>query len=123
MCVFCDYLVKNEKVIFDNKLAFTIYDGFPVNKGHMLIMPKRHVESFFELTSDEKLAIDELVTRTKAFLDENFKPDAYNLGINEGVYAGQSILHCHLHVIPRYIGDVSNPRGGVRGVIPAKQNY
>lgn len=123
MCVFCDYLVKKEKVIFDNKLAFTIYDGFPVNKGHMLIMPKRHVESFFELTSDEKLAIDELVTRTKAFLDENFKPDAYNLGINEGVYAGQSILHCHLHVIPRYIGDVSNPRGGVRGVIPAKQNY
>jgi len=121
--VFCDYLVKKEKVIFDNKLAFTIYDGFPVNKGHMLIMPKRHVESFFELTSDEKLAIDELVTRTKAFLDENFKPDAYNLGINEGVYAGQSILHCHLHVIPRYIGDVSNPRGGVRGVIPAKQNY
>ncbi len=123
MCVFCDYLVKKEKVIFDNKLAFTIYDGFPVNKGHMLIMPKRHVESFFELTSDEKLAMDELVTRTKAFLDENFKPDAYNLGINEGVYAGQSILHCHLHVIPRYIGDVSNPRGGVRGVIPAKQNY
>jgi len=123
LCVFCDYLVKKEKVIFDNKLAFTIYDGFPVNKGHMLIMPKRHVESFFELTSDEKLAIDELVTRTKAFLDENFKPDAYNLGINEGVYAGQSILHCHLHVIPRYIGDVSNPRGGVRGVIPAKQNY
>lgn len=123
MCVFCDYLVKKEKVIFDNKLAFTIYDGFPVNKGHMLIMPKRHVESFFELTSDEKLAIDELVTRTKAFLDENFKPDAYNLGINEGVYAGQSILHCHLHVIPRYIGDVSNPSGGVRGVIPAKQNY
>ena len=123
MCVFCDYLVKKEKVIFDNKLAFMIYDGFPVNKGHMLIMPKRHVESFFELTSDEKLAMDELVTRTKAFLDENFKPDAYNLGINEGVYAGQSILHCHLHVIPRYIGDVSNPRGGVRGVIPAKQNY
>jgi len=123
LCVFCDYLVKKEKVIFDNKLAFTIYDGFPVNKGHMLIMPKRHVESFFELTSDEKLAMDELVTRTKAFLDENFKPDAYNLGINEGVYAGQSILHCHLHVIPRYIGDVSNPRGGVRGVIPAKQNY
>lgn len=123
MCLFCDYLVKNEKVIFDNKLAFTIYDGFPVNKGHMLIMPKRHVESFFELTSDEKLAIDELVTRTKAFLDENFKPDAYNLGINEGVYAGQSILHCHLHVIPRYVGDVSNPRGGVRGIIPAKQNY
>ncbi len=123
MCVFCDYLVKKEKVIFDNKLAFAIYDGFPVNKGHMLIMPKRHVESFFDLTSDEKLAIDDLITRTKAFIDESYKPDAYNLGINEGVYAGQSILHCHLHIIPRYIGDVSNPRGGVRGVIPAKQNY
>lgn len=123
MCVFCDYLVKKEKVIFDNKLAFAIYDGFPVNKGHMLIMPKRHVESFFDLTGDEKLAIDDLVTRIKTFIDETYKPDAYNLGINEGVYAGQSILHCHLHIIPRYIGDVSNPRGGVRGVIPAKQNY
>ena len=121
--MFCDYLAKKEKVIFDNKFAFAIYDGFPVTKGHMLIMPKRHIESFFELTSDEKLAMDELIFKAKAYIDETYRPDAYNLGINEGVYAGQSILHCHLHIIPRYIGDVSNPRGGVRGVIPAKQNY
>lgn len=123
MCVFCDYLDKKDKVVFDNKLAFAIYDGFPVNKGHMLIMPKRHVESFFELSQEEKLAIDELILKTKTFIDESHHPDAYNLGINEGVFAGQSILHCHVHIIPRYIGDVSNPRGGVRGVIPAKQNY
>ncbi len=123
MCVFCDYLDKKDKVVFDNELAFAIYDGFPVNKGHMLIMPKRHVESYFELSQEEKLAIDELILKTKAFIDESHHPDAYNLGINEGVFAGQSILHCHVHIIPRYIGDVSNPRGGVRGVIPAKQNY
>jgi len=123
LCVFCDYLNKKEGVIFDNELVFAVYDKFPVNKGHMLIMPKRHVESYFELTPEEKKAMDALITEAKTFIDSNFKPDAYNLGINEGVFAGQSILHCHLHIIPRYIGDVSNPRGGVRGVIPAKQNY
>lgn len=123
MCVFCDYLNKEDKIILQNDYAFAIYDGFPVNKGHMLIMPKRHEESFFNLTSDEKKAIDQLVLKAKEYIDFNYKPDAYNLGVNEGVYAGQSILHCHVHIIPRYIGDVSNPRGGVRGVIPAKQNY
>jgi diadenosine tetraphosphate (Ap4A) HIT family hydrolase len=123
LCVFCDYLNNKEGVIFDNELVFAVYDKFPVNKGHMLIMPKRHVESYFELTPEEKKAMDALITEAKTFIDSKFKPDAYNLGINEGVFAGQSILHCHLHIIPRYIGDVSNPRGGVRGVIPAKQNY
>ncbi len=123
MCVFCNALKNEERVIFDNDLAFVIYDGFPVNKGHVLIIPKRHVESYFDLTKPEKKAVDQLILISKKHLDETYKPDGYNIGINEGVYAGQTILHCHIHMIPRYQGDVSNPEGGIRGVIPARQKY
>jgi diadenosine tetraphosphate (Ap4A) HIT family hydrolase len=123
MCVFCEYLKNKEKVIFENNLAFAIYDGFPVNKGHMLIMPKRHVSSYFELSEDEKNDINLLLEISKKHCDQLFKPYGYNIGINEGVYAGQTIMHCHVHLIPRYIGDVDNPKGGIRGVIPSKQKY
>jgi diadenosine tetraphosphate (Ap4A) HIT family hydrolase len=123
MCVFCEYLENREKIIYENKLAFAIYDSFPVNKGHMLIMPKRHVASYFDLTDDEKNAIYLLLEISKNHIDQLFHPDGYNIGVNEGVYAGQTIMHCHVHLIPRYIGDVKNPKGGIRGVIPEKQKY
>lgn len=123
MCVFCEYLKDRKKIIYENELAFAIYDGFPVNKGHMLILPKRHVSSYFELREDEKYDILLLLEISKKHIDQLFKPDGYNIGINEGVYAGQTIMHCHVHLIPRYIGDVDYPQGGIRGVIPKKQKY
>jgi diadenosine tetraphosphate (Ap4A) HIT family hydrolase len=123
MCIFCEYLENREKIVFENNLAFAIYDGFPVNKGHMLIMPKRHVSSYFELSEDEKNDISLLLEISKKHVDQLFNPDGYNVGFNEGIYAGQTIMHCHVHLIPRYKGDVDNPKGGIRGVIPNKQKY
>jgi diadenosine tetraphosphate (Ap4A) HIT family hydrolase len=123
MCIFCEYLENREKIVFENNLAFAIYDGFPVNKGHMLIMPKRHVSSYFELSEDEKNDINFLLEISKKHVDQLFNPDGYNVGFNEGIYGGQTIMHCHVHLIPRYIGDVDNPKGGIRGVIPKKQKY
>jgi diadenosine tetraphosphate (Ap4A) HIT family hydrolase len=99
------------------------YDGFPVSPGHVLIIPKRHVASYFDLTSQEREAMTQMMLDVKLKLDERFHPDGYNIGINVGEYAGQSIFHCHMHLIPRYKGDVVNPKGGVRGVIPDKQKY
>jgi diadenosine tetraphosphate (Ap4A) HIT family hydrolase len=99
------------------------FDGFPVNPGHVLVIPKRHVANYFELTTEEVLAIRDLLQRMKTEVDAKFHPDGYNIGVNVGADAGQSIFHVHVHLIPRYKGDVKNPRGGVRGVIPAKQSY
>ena len=99
------------------------YDGFPVSPGHALIIPRRHVASYFDLTRQEREAMTQMMLDVKLKLDERFHPDGYNVGINVGEYAGQSVFHCHMHLIPRYKGDVSNPKGGVRGVIPGKQLY
>ena len=96
---------------------------FQLIKDMCSSFPKRHVESYFDLTKPEKKAVDQLILISKKHLDETYKPDGYNIGINEGVYAGQTILHCHIHMIPRYQGDISNPEGGIRGVIPARQKY
>lgn len=122
-CLFCEWKEHKEKIIFENELAFATYDGYAVSKGHMLFMTKRHVDNFFNITLDERNAIFELVNEAKKMLDEEYKPDGYNIGMNCGVAAGQSVMHIHVHLIPRYNGDVENPRGGVRGVIPQKQNY
>ncbi len=122
-CIFCNWKDDKDKVVFENDLAFSIYDGFPVNKGHMLFMTKRHVKDFFETTKEERNAIFELVDKAKNMLDEKYSPDGYNVGMNCGESAGKSIMHIHVHLIPRYKGDVENPRGGVRGVIPKNQNY
>jgi diadenosine tetraphosphate (Ap4A) HIT family hydrolase len=94
-----------------------------VNEGHALVIPKRHVADFFELAASERNACFELVAEVKAKLETRFLPDGYNVGINVGAAAGQTIFHVHIHVIPRYTGDVASPRGGVRGVIPSKQSY
>lgn len=118
----CPFCLINEYVL-ENDLAFAIFDKFPVSKGHLLIIPKRHVADFFDLTTEEKKAIDDLLGKGKSLLDSDYLPDGYNVGINCGEAAGQTIFHVHVHLIPRYAGDLDNPRGGVRGVIPEKRIY
>lgn len=123
-CLFCDREnTKEHEVFAENDLFYVRFYNNPVNKGHSLIIPKRHIISFFELTEDEVTAMYELLKEAKAIIDKDFKPDGYNIGVNDGEAAGRSIHHLHIHLIPRYIGDVENPRGGVRYVIPMKGNY
>jgi diadenosine tetraphosphate (Ap4A) HIT family hydrolase len=119
----CPFCSENLKIVNENELAFAIYDQYPVNKGHLLIITKRHVSSYFETSSEEKRALEALLDECKEMLDESFSPDGYNIGINCGESAGQTIFHLHVHLIPRYRGDMDNPRGGVRGVIPEKRVY
>ena len=120
-CIFCN--IPQEKVIAENNLCFAIYDDFPVSEGHVLIIPKRHVADYFSLTEDEVMAIQIMLRELKAQLDADLSPDGYNVGINVNEAAGQTVFHVHVHLIPRFKGDVENPRGGVRGVIPDKQKY
>ena len=122
-CLFCEWKDEKEKIILENEYAFARFDEFPVSKGHILFMTKRHVKDFFETTAEEKNAIFELMDQAKAMLDEKYYPDGYNIGMNCGQAAGQSVMHVHVHLIPRYNGDIKNPRGGIRGVIPKKQSY
>ena len=109
--------------IAENELAFAIPDGFPLSPGHTLVVPKRLVATWFDATAEEKFALVELVDVVKRKLDERFRPDGYNIGFNAGEAAGQTVPHLHVHVIPRYYGDVPDPRGGVRWVIPGKAAY
>ena len=113
----------NLEKIIENENAFAIYDGFPVSKGHVLVIPKRVVAEIFDLNNEEYSSCFNLVKDVKKILEEKFKPDGFNIGINNGEKAGQTIFHAHIHVIPRYSGDVDNPRGGVRHVIPGKGDY
>ena len=121
-CPFCKVEAERE-IIASTSLSIAFSDSFPVSPGHALIVPRRHVASFFDLTDDEKQDILKLAGQVKTIIDNEYHPDGYNIGINVGEAAGQSIFHVHMHIIPRYKGDVPNPRGGVRGVIPFKQNY
>ena len=107
----------------ESEYSLSFYDNFPVNKGHVLVVPKYHVENYFELSDIEKKDIWNLVDKVRIYIEKEFHPDGFNIGINIGKYAGQTIFHCHIHLIPRYKGDIDNPEGGVRGVIPAKQKY
>jgi diadenosine tetraphosphate (Ap4A) HIT family hydrolase len=109
--------------IASNALAFAIFDGFPVSPGHALIIPKRLVATWFEATPDEQQALMALVETVKARLDRDYQPDGYNIGVNVGEAGGQTVFHLHVHLIPRYRGDMDDPRGGVRHVIPWKGNY
>lgn len=120
-CTFCN-LPQSEKIA-ESDLCFAMFDGFPVSKGHVLIIPKRHVADYFDLTDEEVMAMQHMMKEIKERLDEEFSPDGYNMGINVNEAAGQTVFHVHMHLIPRYRGDVENPRGGVRGVIPHKQKY
>lgn len=121
-CIFCKKII-NKEYVFENELAVAFFDGFPVSKGHMLIIPKRHVETYFDITLEEASAMKELVDKVKNFLDKEYHPDGYNIGLNCGEYAGQTVMHCHMHVIPRYKGDIENPRGGVRKIIQSDSKY
>ena len=107
-----------------NELAFLIYDKYPVTKYHTLIIPKRHVETYFDLYQPEINAVNQLIAKQKSKLDKlDNNITGYNIGINSGKSAGQTIFHCHIHLIPRRNNDMPNPAGGVRGVIPNKMKY
>ncbi len=120
-CPFCN--IADRKILFHNKMGFVIEDNFPVSKGHLLIIPYRHFADYFEVSSDEKNQLFMLLDKAKVFCDEEYQPSGYNVGINIGADAGQTINHMHIHLIPRYKGDVEDPGGGVRGVIKRKQRY
>lgn len=121
-CPFCT-ISHDREIICENALCLAFYDCYPVSPGHALIIPKRHVASYFDLTDDERKDMNDALLYVKSIIDERYHPDGYNIGVNVGEYAGQSVYHCHMHLIPRYKGDVPNPKGGVRGVIPEKQKY
>ncbi|HIE1295138.1 HIT family protein [Burkholderia contaminans] len=120
-CPFCS--LSKERVLGQNAHALWIRDGFPVSPGHSLIIPKRHVGSFFETSLQERAALLELLDQAHAAAGAEFHPDGFNVGINDGAAAGQTVPHLHIHLIPRFGGDQSDPRGGVRWVIPAKADY
>ena len=109
--------------VASNTLAFAIRDNYPVSPGHTLIVPKRAISSWFDATSEERHALIELVDEVRRQLEEKFSPDGYNIGMNVGEQAGQTVMHLHVHIIPRFRGDVDDPTGGVRNVIPEKGNY
>jgi len=120
-CLFCS--VPAAEVVIEHPLALAKRDGYPVSKGHTLIIPRRHVASFFETTEEERMAMLKLLDEAKVMLDREHKPEGYNIGINNGAAAGQTVMHLHIHLIPRYAGDATDPRGGVRWVIPDRARY
>lgn len=123
-CPFCviDEALQ-ETSLPTNSLAHIRLDGFPVSKGHLLIVPNRHAADWFDLTAAEQQAVMVLVEQGKQWLEARYQPDGYNIGMNCGAAAGQTVLHMHCHLIPRYAGDQQDPRGGVRWVIPEKADY
>ena len=122
MCLFCE--IPADRVIASNDLAYAIHDGFPVTPLHTLVIPKRHVETYFDLTEAEILACNRLLSGCREeILKSDLAVEAFNIGMNAGEVAGQTIFHCHIHLIPRRKGDVDNPRGGIRHLIPGKGYY
>ena len=120
-CQFCNIL--KEEIVIENEHCFAKWDKYPVSKGHLLIIPYRHYKNYFYSTQDEIEAIGELIREAGDLINNKYNPDGYNVGINVGQSAGQTVPHVHIHLIPRYKGDVDDPKGGVRGVIPGKQKY
>ena len=121
LCAFCT--LPPERVVDENPTAIAIRDGYPVSPGHTLLISKRHISSFFDLAEQERRDLLALMDRVKLALDKDFQPQGYNIGINDGAAAGQTVPHLHVHLIPRYEGDLPDPRGGVRCVIPDKAKY
>ena len=119
-CIFCQHA---RPILVQTKLSFAFLDSFPVSNGHALVMPKRHVESIWEMTTEEYMDAFDLVRQVKDILQKQFEPKGFNIGVNCGEPAGQTVFHAHIHIIPRYTGDVSSPRGGVRNIIPGKGSY
>jgi diadenosine tetraphosphate (Ap4A) HIT family hydrolase len=121
-CVFCDQLIRGD-LAAANDLAVAFPDAYPLSKGHMLIVPRRHEADFLDLTGEEQAGIWALVPAVRLQIEATEVPDGYNIGISVGEAAGQTVSHAHLHVIPRYRADVRDPRGGIRWIIPAKARY
>ena len=121
LCIFCN--LSKQRIFSENATALAVLDAYPVNPGHSLIIPKRHLLSYFELRPEEELDLTNLLKQTKLYLDELHHPDGYNVGFNDGVAAGQTVMHMHMHLIPRYVGDILEPRGGIRWVLPERAKY
>jgi ATP adenylyltransferase len=121
-CPFCSP-AKQRPIVTETATAYAIYDKYPVSPGHALIIPKRHTKNYFELNHKEQFALWLVVNRMKQIVEKEFKPDGFNIGFNTNEAAGQTVFHTHIHLIPRYKGDVKNPRGGVRNVVPGKGGY
>ena len=121
-CKFCE-IIKNKEFLIENDLAVAFYDSYPVSVGHALIIPKRHVETYFDLSEEEIKAMLSLSKEMKKIIDDKYHPDGYNVGFNVDEAGGQTVFHAHMHIIPRYKGDIENPRGGIRKIIKMKTNY
>lgn len=123
-CLFCDWANQEKhRIILENDFGYARWDNFPVSPGHLEIVPKTHVASFFDLSEKQLVELFWLLKEARRVIEEKYHPDSYNIGINDGKAAGQTIRHLHLHLIPRYQGDVEDPRGGIRNVIPGKGKY
>lgn len=120
-CLFCN--LPKERILHDGSWIFALRDAYPVSLGHTLIVPKRHVQSFFELENHEVNELMSFLKKEKDFLVEELHPDGFNIGVNDGAAAGQTVHHLHVHLIPRYLGDCEDPRGGVRWIFPDKAKY
>ena len=121
-CLFCN--INESGLVHENTLAYASYDSYPVSKYHCLVIPKRHIKDYFQLTNEEIIACNDLIKIVKDEIkNKDLTVSGFNIGTNVGKVSGQSILHCHFHLIPRRKGDVENPQGGVRSVIPNKQHY
>jgi|TARA_B110000914_G_C15489150_1_gene459642 diadenosine tetraphosphate (Ap4A) HIT family hydrolase len=121
-CLFCN--VKENSYAYENNLAYASYDSYPVSEHHCLVIPKRHIKDYFDLSNDEIIACNDLIKLVKEeILSKDTTVKGFNLGTNAGKISGQSIMHCHIHLIPRRENDVKNPQGGIRSVIPGKQHY
>jgi diadenosine tetraphosphate (Ap4A) HIT family hydrolase len=120
-CPFCR--LETNRIRVESELAVALLDGFPVTQGHTLVIPKRHVASLFELSDEEQAAVWRLVAEVRASLIAELRPDGFNVGLNDGSAAGQTVMHAHVHVIPRRKGDVADPRGGIRWIMPDRARY
>ncbi len=120
-CPFCN--PTSEHVWLEDEAGRVIWDGFPISKGHSLVVPRFHISSLFDLEPETQAALWKMVGKVRSRLDEEFQPDGFNIGLNDGEVAGQTVMHAHIHVVPRWKGDVPDPRGGVRWIIPDKARY
>ena len=120
-CPFCG--IDSNQIIAANVHVVALFDGYPVTPGHALIISRRHIASLFDATRPEQEALLELLSEVRALLQHKYNPDGFNIGINDGRAAGQTVMHLHMHLIPRYAGDTADPRGGVRWIMPEKAPY
>lgn len=120
-CPFCN--PAPDRIILETELVLGLWDGYAVSPGHALLVPRRHVDGWSAATPEEQVGLCKAIAEAQVAIANRYKPDGYNVGFNEGGAAGQTVPHLHIHVIPRYRGDVADPRGGVRWVVPAKADY